>query len=71
MPKSDNRNKERSKDWKEWTSGWQYERTAPFDTQWKKDRAELFKKNGNGWWWYEHKSHNPYLSKEKDNEQDE
>ena len=32
--------------------GWKYEKAAPFDEQWQKDRAKAFKENGNGWWWY-------------------
>ena len=53
MPKSDNRNKVRSKDWMEWTSGWQYKTEDPKNRQWNKDRKELFRKNGNGWWWFQ------------------
>tara|TARA_Y100001951_G_scaffold103045_1_gene110999 strand:- start:951 stop:1262 length:312 start_codon:yes stop_codon:yes gene_type:complete len=39
-------------DWKISTSGWQYSSDAPRNRQWRKDRAELFAKNGNGWWWF-------------------
>jgi|TARA_Y100000310_G_scaffold69330_1_gene64813 hypothetical protein len=43
----------RSKDWKEWKAkGWKYKKDAPHDKEWKKDRGKLFKKNGNGWWWF-------------------
>ena len=37
---------------KEWLKGWRYEKDAPYDKEWKKDRDEFFAKNGNGWWWY-------------------
>ena len=37
-------------DWKRWKSGWKYKSDAPQNREWKKDRAKLFKKNGNGWW---------------------
>ena len=36
-----------------------------------KDRAELFAKSGNGWWWYKYDTQNVYLKskkKEKSNE---
>ena len=39
-------------DWKMWTVGWQYDTDAPRDPEWQKDREELFRKNGNGWWWF-------------------
>ena len=26
-------------------------KNAPYDPEWKKDRLECFRKNGNGWWW--------------------
>lgn len=35
-----------------WTVGWQYDTDAPRDPEWQKDREELFRKNGNGWWWF-------------------
>ena len=35
---------------KEWLKGWRYEKDAPYDKEWKKDRDELFKESGNGWW---------------------
>ena len=41
-----------SLDWKYYRRGWQYSTDAPQNKKWKKDRAELFKKNGNGWWYY-------------------
>ena len=41
----------RKDDWKLWKIGWQYKTDAPQNRQWKKDRKELFAKNGNGWWW--------------------
>tara|TARA_Y100001951_G_scaffold99055_1_gene100578 strand:+ start:611 stop:847 length:237 start_codon:yes stop_codon:yes gene_type:complete len=37
---------------------WPYERDAPWDEKWKKDRAELFSNTENelapfnGWWWF-------------------
>ena len=37
-------------DWRKWKSGWKYKTDAPQNRQWNKDRAKLFKKNGNGWW---------------------
>ena len=37
-------------DWKRWKSGWKYKSDAPQNREWKKDRAKLFRKNGNGWW---------------------
>ena len=40
----------RGDDWKQWKSGWKYKRDAPYDEEWKKDRLECFRKNGNGWW---------------------
>lgn len=53
-------------DWKHQTKGWQYSSDAPHNRQWKKDRAELFKKNGNGWWWtYGVKSWRKYLDNAK------
>ena len=43
----------RSKDWKQWKAkGGKYKTDAPQNREWKKDRAELFRKNGNGWWWF-------------------
>ena len=30
---------------------WPYKYDAPRDSQWKKDREELFAEHGNGWWW--------------------
>ena len=35
---------------KEWSSGWKYKKNAPYDLEWQKDRRELFKEGGNGWW---------------------
>ena len=40
----------RGDDWKQWKSGWKYKRAAPYDEEWKKDRLECVRKNGNGWW---------------------
>ena len=41
----------RSKDWKDWRAkGWKYKGLN--DPEYIKDRDALFKKNGNGWWWY-------------------
>ena len=37
-------------DWKQWKNGWKYKKDAPYDEEWKKDRLECFRKNGNGWW---------------------
>ncbi len=40
-----------SLDWKNHVRGWPYSTDAPHNKEWKKDRAELFNENGNGWWW--------------------
>ena len=45
----------RGDDWKQWERGWQYKADAPKDKKWQKDRRELFKKNGNGWWRFQMK----------------
>ena len=37
-------------DWKQWKNGWKYKTDAPQNREWKKDRAKLFRENGNGWW---------------------
>ncbi|MBC8295752.1 MAG: hypothetical protein H8E55_08170 [Pelagibacterales bacterium] len=37
-------------DWRKIKIGWQYSTDAPKNKKWQKDRDELFKKNGNGWW---------------------
>ena len=42
----------RKDDWKEWTTGWQYKKNAPYDPKWIEDRDKLFRKNGNGWWFF-------------------
>tara|TARA_R100000656_G_C3947703_1_gene127829 strand:- start:698 stop:868 length:171 start_codon:yes stop_codon:yes gene_type:complete len=42
----------RKDDWRLWTNGWQYKKDAPHDEKWQKDRQELFRENGNGWWWF-------------------
>ncbi len=42
----------RKDDWQFWKNGWQYEKDAPYDLQWQKDRKELFQEHGNGWWWF-------------------
>jgi hypothetical protein len=39
-------------DWKHNKRGWPYKTDAPQNMEWKKDRAELFAENGNGWWWF-------------------
>ena len=39
-------------EWRKLHKGWQYEGDAPKDAKWQKDKEELFKKNGNGWWWF-------------------
>ena len=50
---NDNEETRRGDDWKQWKSGWQYKKDAPNDPKWKKDRIKLFKRHGNGWWWFE------------------
>jgi len=35
-------------DWQKYPSGWSYKSTK--DTQYIKDRDDLFRKHGNGWW---------------------
>ena len=40
----------RGDDWKQWKNGWRYKTDAPQNREWKKDRAKLFRENGNGWW---------------------
>ena len=52
---NDNEETRRGDDWKQWKSGWQYKTDAPRDKQWQKDRNKLFRKNGNGWWWFKMK----------------
>ena len=47
-----NEESRRGDDWKKWKSGWKYKKNAPYDEEWKKDRLECFRKNGNGWWWF-------------------
>jgi len=43
----------KSKDWKQWkVKGWEYKEDAPYDEQYIKDRDSLFRKNGNGWWYF-------------------
>ena len=37
-------------DWKYANRGWRYKKDAPYDKEWQKDRCELFKQSGNGWW---------------------
>ena len=49
----DNEESRRGDDWKQWKRGWQYCSDAPKNRQWNKDRKELFRKNGNGWWWFQ------------------
>jgi len=46
------RESRRCDDWKQWKSGWKYKKDAPYDSEWKKDRLQCFKRNGNGWWWF-------------------
>ena len=36
-------------DWKNWTIGFQY--SSIDDPKYISDRLELFRVNGNGWWW--------------------
>ena len=36
-------------DWKNWTIGFQY--SSIDDPKYISDRLELFRLNGNGWWW--------------------
>jgi len=45
-----NKESRRGDDWKLWKSGWKYKTDAPQNREWKKDRAKLFRENGNGWW---------------------
>ena len=45
-------NKNNSLDWKNYNHEWPYSSDAPKNRKWKKDRSELFKRNGNGWWYY-------------------
>ena len=47
---SNTKESRRGDDWKQWKSGWRYKTDAPQNREWNKDRAKLFKKNGNGWW---------------------
>ena len=42
-------------DWKQWKNGWKYKKDAPHDSEWQSDRNKLFRKNGNGWWWFKMK----------------
>ena len=51
----------RKDDWKLWKTGWQYKTDAPQDKEWNKDRNNLFRKNGHGWWW------DPTKAQSKDN----
>jgi len=37
-------------DWNKCRKGWNYKKDAPEDLKWLKDRDNLFKENGNGWW---------------------
>jgi hypothetical protein len=40
-------------DWRKFPPNqWMYSTDAPENKKWQKDRNELFKINGNGWWWY-------------------
>ena len=52
---SDSKEARRGDDWKQWRQGWKYKEDAPNDKQWQKDRDKLFRKNGNGWWWFKMK----------------
>ena len=45
----------RGDDWNQWKRGWQYKEDSPKDKKLQKDRRELFKKNGNGWWRFQMK----------------
>ena len=47
------RHKSNYYDWKNKKRGWPYKGDAPDDPQYIKDRDELFKESGNGWWWYQ------------------
>ena len=49
----DKRNEEyvNNDDWKRWKMGWPYNGDVN-DPLYIMERAEFFKKNGNGWWWY-------------------
>jgi len=42
-------------EWRKLKKGWQYKGDAPEDKEWQKDRKKLFRKNGNGWWWFKPK----------------
>ena len=52
---NDSEEARRGDDWKQWKNGWKYKKDAPHDPEWEKDRNKLFKKNGNGWWWFKTK----------------
>ena len=41
-----------SDDWKQWKMGWPYKGDIE-DPVYLMERSELFKENGNGWWWYQ------------------
>jgi len=51
-----------SLDWKNYSHNWPYSTDAPKNRKWKKDRKELFAKNGNGWWYYHTSYASRYLS---------
>ena len=56
---NDSEESRRGDDWKQWKRGWQYKLDAPDDPEWQQDRGKLFKRNGNGWWWfYRYKDNN-------------
>tara|TARA_R110000765_G_scaffold144654_1_gene246709 strand:- start:28 stop:360 length:333 start_codon:yes stop_codon:yes gene_type:complete len=39
-------------DWKKWRKGWPYDGDVE-DPVYLMERDEIFKENGNGWWWFE------------------
>jgi hypothetical protein len=39
-------------DWKRWKRDWPYKGDVK-DPVYLMERAEFFKENGNGWWWYQ------------------
>lgn len=55
----------RGDDWKQWKTGWKYKKDAPVDKQWQKDRDKLFRRNGNGWWWFKMKRKIDWVTDER------
>jgi len=52
MPGKRNKEYYNNDDWKQWKMGWPY-RGDVKDPVYLMERSELFKENGNGWWWYQ------------------